>query len=88
LHPSVALADLVKTIKIACSKFIKQEKLFPHFDGWNPGYGAFTYSVDRKEILINYIENQEAHHEKKAFREEFVELLKEHKVEFDEKYLP
>ncbi len=87
LHPSVALADLVKDIKLASSKFIKEENIFPNFHGWQDGYGAFTYSIDRKEILIKYIKNQEEHHRVKTFREEYIEFLKEHGVEFDEKYL-
>jgi len=87
LHPSVALADLVKDIKLASSRFIKEQKLFKHFDGWQVGYSAFTYSQDRKEILINYIRNQEEHHRKKSFREEYIGLLREHEVEFEERYL-
>lgn len=87
LHPSVSLSGLVKDIKIASSKFIKDNNLFPHFTGWQDGYGAFTYSSDRKDILIAYIKKQEEHHRKKTFREEYIELLKEHEIEFDEKYL-
>jgi len=87
LHPSVALADLIKDIKLASSKFIKEKTIFPDFNGWQDGYGAFTYSIDRKDILINYIKNQEEHHRVKTFREEYIELLQEHGVEFDEKYL-
>ena len=87
LHPSVALADLIKDIKLASSKHIKEKNTFPDFSGWQDGYGAFTYSIDRKDILINYIKNQEEHHRIKTFREEYIELLKEHGVEFEEKYL-
>lgn len=87
LHPSVALSSLVKDIKLASTKFIKEKGLFPAFNGWQDGYGAFTYSIDRKDILINYIKNQEDHHRLRTFREEYIELLKEHGVEYDEKYL-
>lgn len=87
LHPSVALSDLVKDIKLASTKFIKEKGLFPQFSGWQDGYGAFTYSIDRKEILINYIKNQEEHHRTKTFRDEYIDLLKEHGVQFEEKYL-
>ncbi len=87
LHPSVALSDLIKDIKLASSKFIKEQNIFPDFKGWQDGYGAFTYSIDRKDILINYIKNQEEHHRVKSFREEYTELLKEHGIEFEEKYL-
>ena len=87
LHPSVALTDLIKDIKPASSKFIKEKNIFPDFNGWQNGYGAFTYSIDRKDILINYIKNQEEHHRVKTFRNEYKELLMENGVEFDEKYL-
>lgn len=88
IHPSVAISELVKNIKIASSKFIKEKKLFPDFTGWQDGYGAFTYAIDYKDNLINYIKNQEEHHRKTTFREEYIQLLKEHNIEFDEKYLP
>ena len=87
LHPSVALADLVKDIKLASSDYIKNEKLFSNFNGWQDGYAAFTYSIDTKENLINYVKNQEEHHKTKTFVEELKELLIEYKIEFDEKYL-
>ena len=87
LHPSVALADLVKDIKLASSDYIKNKKLFPNFNGWQDGYAAFTYSIDTKENLINYVKNQEEHHKTKTFIEELKEFLIEHKIEFDEKYL-
>lgn len=87
IHPSVALSDLIKDIKLASSAFIKTQKLFPEFNGWQDGYGAFTYSIEAKEKLITYVKNQEDHHHKKSFFEEYKELLQEHKIEFDEKYL-
>jgi len=87
LHPSVALADLVKDIKLASTKFIKEKGIFPGFNGWQDGYGAFTYAIDRKDILINYIKNQEEHHRNRTFREEYIALLEEHGVVYDEKYL-
>ena len=87
LHPSLALASLVKDIKLACTSYIKQEKLFINFNGWQDGYAAFTYSIKDKERLINYIKNQEEHHRIKSFKEELIELLNEHGIEFEEKYL-
>lgn len=87
LHPSVALADVVKDIKLACTDYIKSHHLFPLFAGWQDGYGAFTYSIEAKENLILYIKNQEEHHRRKTFLEEYKELLLAHKIEFDEKYL-
>ena len=57
------------------------------FDGWQDGYGAFTYSIREKETLIQYVKNQKEHHRKETFEEEFRRLLIEHGIEFDERYL-
>lgn len=87
IHPSVALASLVKDIKLGSTSFIKEKKILPLFNGWQDGYGAFTYAIGAKNNLIEYVKNQEVHHRKKTFKEELIELLKEHGVEYDEKYL-
>ncbi len=87
LHPNVALSSLVKAIKLASSQFIKKKQLFENFRGWQTGYAAFTYSIDAKDQLIEYIKKQEEHHKFKTYKEELIELLQEHKVEFEEKYL-
>ena len=87
LHPSIALASLVKDIKVASSEYIKRDRLFPGFSGWQDGYGAFTYNIGEKNKLIEYVKNQEEHHKTKSFREEFIELLNEHGIIFNEKYM-
>jgi putative transposase len=87
LHPSISLSNLVKDIKLASTDMIKKNKIFPIFGGWQDGYGAFTYSIKQKNVLIDYIKNQEQHHKVQPFIEEFKELLNEHEIEFDEKYL-
>ncbi|WP_341225185.1 IS200/IS605 family transposase [uncultured Arcticibacterium sp.] len=86
LHPSVSLSSLVKDIKLASSKMIKEQELFP-FTAWQEGYAAFTYSLDAKNDLIEYIKNQEEHHKKVDFKEELISLLEEFQIEYDEKYL-
>ena len=87
IHPSVSLSSLVKEIKMASSDHIKKNGLFQKFRGWQDGYGAFTYSIKEKDSLIEYVKNQEEHHKTKTFREEYLELLNEQGIEFDEKYL-
>jgi len=87
IHPAVALSGLIKDIKLASSQWIKAEKIFKNFNGWQEGYGAFTYSIKEKDILIEYVKNQKEHHRKKTFIEEYIELLNEHGIEFDEKFL-
>lgn len=87
LHPSVSLSSLVKDIKVSSSLYIKEHNLFENFTNWQEGYGAFTYSIKEKDRLIEYVKNQESHHSIKTFKEEYIELLTEHGIEFDEKYL-
>ncbi len=87
IHPSVALADLVKSLKLASSEYIQEQKLFSEFRGWQVGYGAFTYSQKEKEVLIAYVKNQEEHHRLKTFPDELRDLLQEHGIAFDERYL-
>lgn len=87
IHPTVALASLVKDIKLASSSYIKDESIFKNFTGWQDGYAAFTYSFKEKDRLIEYIKNQEEHHKVVSFKDELKELLNEHGIKFDEKYL-
>jgi REP element-mobilizing transposase RayT len=85
LHPAVSLASLVKDIKISSSVYIKEKGIFPDFGGWQEGYGAFTYTIKEKNALIEYVKNQEAHHQETKSRDEFVLLLRQHGIIFDEK---
>jgi len=87
LHPSICLADYIKEIKVASSLWMKENGKFPAFDGWLDGYGAFTYSVREKDMIINYIKNQKEHHRSESFHDEYKRLLIENGIEFDEKYL-
>lgn len=87
LHPEVALSSLVKDLKLGSTDLIKTERLFNNFNGWQNGFGAFTYDIHSKERLIKYVMNQEEHHQKKDFLTEYKEILKEFEIEFEEKYL-
>jgi len=87
LHPSIALADLVKDIKVSSSIWIKEKGIYPLFSNWAESYGAFTLSIREKDTIIKYVMNQQEHHKRENFREEFIRLLKENGVDFDEKYL-
>ena len=87
LHPTIALSDLVKDIKVATSTWISKENIFPKFSYWQDGYGAFTVSHSEQEAVIEYIKGQEEHHKKVSFKDELREFLIRHGVTFDEKYL-
>lgn len=85
--PYINISSLVKDIKVASNKMIKEQGVFPNFCGWQNGFGAFTYSYKDRGRLIKYVKNQQAHHKKKSFREEYIELLREYEIEFNEDYL-
>jgi len=87
IHPSVALANLVKAMKVSTSKYIKETFPRSRFSGWQTGYAAFTYSQESIPNLIQYVENQEKHHTKKSSREELIDLLQSHQLDYEEKYL-
>ena len=86
LHPSLCIADYVKDIKVATNIWMKDCGKFPLFRGWQEGYGAFTYSIREKDMIINYIKNQKGHHRTETFYDEYKRLLIENGVEYDEKY--
>lgn len=87
LHPSVALANLIKDIKVSTSGWIKNRNLYPRFSYWAESYGAFTLSIKEKEAVIQYVINQQEHHKKVSFRDEYIQLLRENGLNFDEMYL-
>lgn len=87
LKPSKAISDLVRDIKNNSSNFINEKKWIKGKFSWQEGYGAFSYSHSQIENVYNYILNQEEHHKKKTFREEYIDLLKKFNVEHNNKYL-
>ena len=87
IHPSIRLADLVKDIKVASSIWMKESGKFPLFESWQEGYGAFTYSIRERDMIINYIKKQKRHHQQETSFEEYKRLLIEHGIVYDDKYL-
>lgn len=87
LKPTMCLSDLVRDIKANSSKFINEKKWFDGRFEWQKGFGAFSYSQSQLDRVINYIKNQESHHKKKSFREEYEDFLKKHCVNYDVKYI-
>ena len=87
IHPTVALSDFVKKIKASSTIWIKNEKLFPNFSNWQDGYGAFTYSTNDKDNIVNYIKNQQEHHKKISFLDEYKKMLDDAGIKYELKYL-
>ena len=88
LHPSIAMADFIREIKASSSYWIKNSGDFPAFNGWSEGYGSFTCSYMDLGRLIDYVKNQQEHHMKKTFEEEYRSLIWESGLEIDERFFP
>lgn len=82
LHPSVALADLVKALKQGSSKWLKDNWLLPNFGGWGSGYFAASVGIEGKEACVNYIKNQEEHHKRRSYVEELQDSVRHHGLEW------
>ena len=88
LHPTVALADLVKEIKTASSAWVKGQNVFPLFEHWQEGYGAFTVDAKARSGLIDYIRNQEEHHRVTSVAEELQDMVQTSGLVWKRDYLP
>ncbi len=86
-RPSIAVSAMVQDIKGASSKWAKGRLRTTKALTWQEGYGAFTVSPSAAPRVIEYIRNQEVHHEGRSFKEEFVSLLDRHEVDYDPRYL-
>ena len=87
LRQDRALSDIVRGLKANSSGWIHDNFPDQRTFAWQQGYGAFTVSLSQVDKVRRYIANQEAHHRKHSFQEEFVALLKRHGIDFDEKFL-
>ena len=87
MKPIQSVSDLLQDIKEYSSKWINRKKfIIGHFD-WQAGYGAFSYSHSHIDSVVKYIQNQKRHHQKKTFRQEYIEFLDKFHVEYDERYI-
>jgi putative transposase len=86
LRPAMALADLVENIKTDSSKFINRSKWVHGRFNWQEGYGAFSYGHSQLARIIRYIQNQQSHHSRRTFRDEYLTLLRKFDIAFDQKY--
>ena len=87
LKPDISISDLIGKVKSGSSGFINKRRLVAgHFD-WQDGFGAFSYSRSQLTTVIGYIDKQQENHRKKTFREEYIALLDEFEVAFDQRYI-
>lgn len=87
LKPVVSVSELMKTVKAKASKYVNDNHLAKERFEWQEGYAVFSYSQSQVDNVYHYIKNQEAHHRKQTFRDEYIEFLKHFKIEYDEQYL-
>jgi putative transposase len=87
ISPNTVISDLVRDIKSGSSKFINDSKWILGKFNWQEGYGAFSYSESHVDNVVKYILNQEKHHKKKTFKEEYLDFLRKFDVEYDDKYV-
>ncbi len=87
LRPVVSVSELMKTVKAKSSKYINDQIFTPSRFEWQEGYDGFSYRQNDVDSIYKYIQNQEEHHRVFTFREEYVDLLKEFKVEYGAIYI-
>jgi putative transposase len=86
-RPHQSLADLMSKVKGESSEWLNLEHLTKSRFRWQEGYGAFSYTKSLVPVVINYILNQEEHHRKKTFLEEYTDFLNEFEVDYDDRYI-
>jgi putative transposase len=86
-HPAVSVSDMLRRMKGNTSKWLNENRRLPFRFSWQRGYGAFSVSESMVDVVTKYIENQESHHKKMSFQDEFLILLRKHNVQYDERYI-
>lgn len=87
LRPNISISELAQKIKVESSIWIKEQKFCPSPFYWQEGYGAFSYGNSQVSDVIRYIQNQEIHHRKESFLDEYKRFLKVFDIHWDEKYV-
>ena len=87
MTPDVSLSDLVRDVKTATSNLINDKKWIRGRFHWQEGFGAFSYSKSQVNQVIKYIQNQERHHARTSFKDEYLGFLKRFGVEYDERFI-
>ena len=86
-NPSVSISGFVKEIKVESNEFVNSKNWVKGKFKWQEGYGVFSYSHSHIDDVVKYVLNQEAHHQKKTFKQEYLNLLQKFEIAFDEQYL-
>jgi len=87
MRPTQSLSDLMQDVKAYSSKWINERQFTKHKFSWQESFGGFSYSKSHIDNVIEYIKNQETHHRKKTFLEEYREILEKSGIDFNENYI-
>jgi REP element-mobilizing transposase RayT len=87
MRPTQSISDLIQDIKGSSSTWINKKNFVRGRFSWQEGYGAFSYGKSQINDVVNYIKNQEIHHRKRTFADEYLEFLKLFEIEYDERYV-
>ncbi len=87
LRPVCSISDLVRDIKNNSSRFINERKFVKGKFQWQEGYGVFSYANSQVKEVYNYVLNQEERHAHKKFKEEYLKMLDDYEVDYNEQYL-
>jgi putative transposase len=87
MRPNQSISSLVQNVKTESTKWIKAQKFCKEPFAWQEGYGAFSYGKSQIDQVVRYIKNQEKHHHKKTFLEEYRDFLTAFEIDWDEKYI-
>jgi REP element-mobilizing transposase RayT len=87
MRPTQSVSDLLQDIKGSSSGWINKKQLVCGNFSWQEGYGAFSYGKSQLNDVVQYIKNQELHHKKRTFADEYLEFLKLFEIEYDERYV-
>jgi len=85
--PTLSIPELVKEIKVASNQFINRKRWINGRFRWQEGYGAFSYSHSQLSVVMNYVKNQEKHHQKSTFKAEYIRFLNRFNISYESEFL-
>ncbi len=87
LRPNIAISDLLRDVKANSSAFVNESRLIRSRFSWQEGYGAFSYSKSQVDVVAKYVLNQEKHHARRTFKDEYVTMLDRFEVDYEDRFL-
>jgi REP element-mobilizing transposase RayT len=87
LSPSISLSDVMKSAKAKSSKWINESSYLQERFEWQRGFGAFSYTQSHGENVYHYVKNQEQHHQKIKFLDEYTHLLKQNHIDYEDAHI-